>query len=500
MNFINKISVNCFLDFFVNRCSAEYAVEYIESEKMNHQFLNWYLVELVKKIKRRDFGRKRDLEVISCVLKNGADKTTTCAIDDIRSNTLINSVIEIRDVDLNILFLPFLKKFYDLRFESEHFRFFCNGNTPLHIVVAMAEPHITRSLLKLGVDCEVKNYNLETPLFIAVEGNLMEQVKILLEVGADFKVRDENGDTILHKLCRQEKRINLEMFKMLLDIGCDINSIGRFGFTPLHLLAMFHYKYNAVSCAKLLIQRGAKINLQDESGNTALHTLMYNCDIFLFVPFLNLLMESEIDVKIVNSQNKTFFDVLMDCHFRRITVLKHLVVLNVSGKCQMDFNPTSNNYILFDLEVACRSELYHLESRKIFGLDCSYLRILSSHRNQISKLCNNPILRSTMITFNEQEFPIYGRRLRKKFQAGLKIFHEEENASKFLSVISNGRLNFYCMKEILKYIPTKEYYKYEKCLPQETIAEEASSSNKRKANQLEESENNEVRKIRKIVE
>ncbi|XP_045463695.1 putative ankyrin repeat protein RF_0381 [Harmonia axyridis] len=330
------------------------------------------------------------------------------------------------------------------------------------MAATLPNANVTITLLNKKLCCEEKTTNEETPIFFAVKNNQMEQVKILLKYGANLRARDINSNTVLHALCSEEGEINIELLEFLLNVGCDPNSFGKNSCTPLQMLAENGRINNALECAELLIRRGADVNLQNLHGDTVLHTLSYSCDESQFILFLELLLKSKADTNIVNHDNRTFLDeLLLDCcHSRRHTILKHLILLDINGKYQFCVNPIHCDSLDVDFQKRSRKELLHLRSRKIAQFqsqpEYSLVRILSSTVREVSRLCWNQTLITAMSEFEERKFPIYGRELKCKFEAGLRLFLEQQAAHEFFTVVSKGKLNYYTIIEILKYIPVQE--------------------------------------------
>jgi ankyrin repeat protein len=71
------------------------------------------------------------------------------------------------------------------------------------------------------------------------------------------------GNTLLHHLC-QENRV--DCVKMLVQKGADINLKDEFGWTPLHRTAV----RGSTESARVLLEHGAVVNNTNEDGNTAL--------------------------------------------------------------------------------------------------------------------------------------------------------------------------------------------------------------------------------------
>jgi ankyrin repeat protein len=122
---------------------------------------------------------------------------------------------------------------------------------------------LVKLFLDAGMDPNITDEENQTPLMRAATTGTPRLVKILIARGADVNARDWNNATALALAAWVG---NSESILILLDAGADINAIENHGFTPLHYAALAgHYR-----CVSILLERGANMNAQDESGNTAI--------------------------------------------------------------------------------------------------------------------------------------------------------------------------------------------------------------------------------------
>uniref|UniRef100_A0A0G4FL42 Uncharacterized protein n=1 Tax=Chromera velia CCMP2878 TaxID=1169474 RepID=A0A0G4FL42_9ALVE len=137
--------------------------------------------------------------------------------------------------------------------------------------------------LAAGVDVNAPNKDGDRPLLIAVGRRNVNLVALFLEHGADFHVHNRWDDSALHILAgggwelgwqsseREAMEENdpeereakaFEMAKLLLDKGANVNLQGGSGYTALHL-AVESWNVRLVA---LLLQRGASVCVQSEKG------------------------------------------------------------------------------------------------------------------------------------------------------------------------------------------------------------------------------------------
>jgi uncharacterized protein len=116
-----------------------------------------------------------------------------------------------------------------------------------------------------------------TPLFLAASRGNVETVRALVAGRADpllttdagtapLHVATWGGDPYFRDWTEQEKRNLFEITRLLVELGADVNSAGEHGWTALHGAA-----YKGVDAAvQLLVERGAKLDVLDEYGQTPL--------------------------------------------------------------------------------------------------------------------------------------------------------------------------------------------------------------------------------------
>lgn len=122
-------------------------------------------------------------------------------------------------------------------------------------------------------------------LALAVTSGTIDTVKALLEQGADVNSDGNTGDGVGSPLMRATARGSLSLMHLLLVHKAQVNQQDIYGRTALMFVGvvnMYYSPYNeepddnvpaarlTARPAKLLLQYGAKVNLRDRSGKTAL--------------------------------------------------------------------------------------------------------------------------------------------------------------------------------------------------------------------------------------
>jgi ankyrin repeat protein len=128
------------------------------------------------------------------------------------------------------------------------------------------------------------NQDGETPLLVAILGNNVNAVKLLLERGADPTIRDENGNTPFHVAAIVDR--DCHVLNLLLESGkVDINeTTTEYGLTALHIAIG---KSN-VTAVRFLLSKGANPNVACKNKGTPLHlAVMFAKDMDIVELLLN---------------------------------------------------------------------------------------------------------------------------------------------------------------------------------------------------------------------
>lgn len=150
------------------------------------------------------------------------------------------------------------------------------GRTPLHDAAgssgwgnAQATLQIAGALIDGGAPVNARAYDGSTPLHAAVEDGIPEMIAFLLEKGADVNARTDAGKTPLYLAFEQQGDDQAAKAKALLDGGADPNLADDQGIAPLHL-AVKRGK-DGEAAVKLLLGKGAKVDVRNHEGETPLH-------------------------------------------------------------------------------------------------------------------------------------------------------------------------------------------------------------------------------------
>ncbi|XP_046643175.1 serine/threonine-protein phosphatase 6 regulatory ankyrin repeat subunit B-like [Daphnia pulicaria] len=157
-------------------------------------------------------------------------------------------------------------------------------------------------------DINGRNQDGETLLLIAILGNNVNAVRLLLEKGADSTIRDERGYTPFHVAV-----INYtdpDILNLFLESGkVDINeTTPKFGRNALHMAVT---KSNTAA-ADFLLSKGANPNVTDKDGDTPLHVAAeYAKDMDIVELLLN---HPDVDVNLLNFNGHSALDRAKNIH------------------------------------------------------------------------------------------------------------------------------------------------------------------------------------------
>jgi ankyrin repeat protein len=142
--------------------------------------------------------------------------------------------------------------------------------TPLNIAARCGDQAVVNQFLKTpGINVNFKDSKGKTPLhsLLGTPGNktTVETIRQLIAKGADVNATNNTGDTPLHYVASQLHRPAF-VEELLKAPGIDINAKNDKDNTPLHLAV----KAECVSIVKLLLDKGARQDLPNNEGKTAL--------------------------------------------------------------------------------------------------------------------------------------------------------------------------------------------------------------------------------------
>ncbi|WP_121576576.1 ankyrin repeat domain-containing protein [Brenneria alni] len=126
-----------------------------------------------------------------------------------------------------------------------------------------------RHQLSQGLDLNIQGKEGVTPLlWLVYETQNKKAVKLALKLGADPNYKDGSGDSIVNRVSGVR---DPDWLRIVLDAGGDPNSIGRLD-QPAIFSAINEERWADI---KLLVERGANVNLTDGQKTNSAHYAAY---------------------------------------------------------------------------------------------------------------------------------------------------------------------------------------------------------------------------------
>lgn len=205
--------------------------------------------------------------------------------------------------------------------------------TALHHAAQSGHIAIIEMLIKAECDINAVDKNKWTPLMNACYWANEEAVLVLLKAGADSDIRNIDGRTALHEVCRSpsldKEEVLARIAKRLIQSGSDAN-LSSSSQEDLNAL-MYAAYHNHVGVANVLIEHNCDLDSTDYQGWSALH---WSCDRD-HIEIVKLLIERGCKLNLKGNRAESALDRAKSDSVRNI-ILKHLIpesngYLNMNG-------------------------------------------------------------------------------------------------------------------------------------------------------------------------
>jgi len=149
------------------------------------------------------------------------------------------------------------------------------GDTPLSLAASNDRINELRLLLANNAEVNSVDNKGRTPLYNTIFGDNIAIVKALIKAGADVNIANNVGWTPLYSAIGKNK---MAVVKLLITAGGDVNIANNRGWTPLHrtVNSLDNQKFDGKELMRVLIDAGAKINMQTKAGDTAVNLAATN--------------------------------------------------------------------------------------------------------------------------------------------------------------------------------------------------------------------------------
>lgn len=169
--------------------------------------------------------------------------------------------------------------------------------TPLILASIKGYSKIAKMLLIKGAKVDDKTELQNTALKYAVSYDQLEIVKILIKNKANIHDKYEKGTTLLMKTINGNKN-NLSIAKLLIEKGIKVDEKDKYGGTAFMYAAAYG---NYIDLLKLLLKNGADVNSVAKGGYTAL----LGATGLGIVEVVKFLIDNGADINAKNEQGKT---------------------------------------------------------------------------------------------------------------------------------------------------------------------------------------------------
>ena len=252
-------------------------------------------------------------ELITAVRKGDLARARTI----LTANPLTIASIDMKDKKLGLAHIAvinndfeMLKLLIEFKVNLELSDF--DGMTPLYYAIEQKQSDIIKFLVELGVNLNHRDVQDRSSVYWAASCGDIPNLKLLLDAGWDPNIKSRLGRTALSKACWNGF---VDVVKCLLETGkIKINEPDRQGRTWLHNAVWgsaggrLGEKWGVSSidspeCAQLVLEHGAEVNYQDNTGNSPLNIA---CSTF-GLNSIKILMSFGADINMKNDYGTTPF-------------------------------------------------------------------------------------------------------------------------------------------------------------------------------------------------
>ena len=176
-----------------------------------------------------------------------------------------------------------------------------NSMAPLHQTALFLSTDIAQLLIDAKASLNQPGPHKNNPIHLAATYNNVALIKLLIQNGASYNAQNQLHETALIIAARHE---NLESLNLLLATGANINLVDKKKNSALHYAAMkkeIHVLQSLLTTIQTNENKQSFLNMQNESGNTALHLATY----YNNFKIIKRLIRAGINVNIQNQYGDT---------------------------------------------------------------------------------------------------------------------------------------------------------------------------------------------------
>ncbi|CAH1780908.1 unnamed protein product [Owenia fusiformis] len=135
----------------------------------------------------------------------------------------------------------------------------------LHLAAMMNQLNFLNTIIHCGVPVDLPDSHGLTPLMYAVIKDTLNSARVLLDYNADVNKQDYNGYSSFH---HSVQLAHIKMTEMLLLYGATVNTVQGEGWSPLMLAVRHRYeRSDHIIIMKILFHQGALLDIQEKQQN-----------------------------------------------------------------------------------------------------------------------------------------------------------------------------------------------------------------------------------------
>lgn len=227
------------------------------------------------------------------------------------------------------------------------------------VAVLLGSISLVRQFLHAGMDIETPlNKENATPLLSSTSSGNLKLVSYLLKKGANTRLTDASGNSALHYVFYTKPEYREALINIITAKDDElVNKPNANGNTPLYNAVVV----NDLKMAKLLLEKGAKVDFEDKFGNNILHSAMRRCDLPIIMDIIKkdstLLHRKNFEGR--NPLHQALHDVRSFPYSKEQEEIRFMELSDFLLKEKVDLNAKDSNRKTI-LDIALSKQYYHL--------------------------------------------------------------------------------------------------------------------------------------------
>lgn len=290
-------------------------------------------------------------------------------------------------------------------------------DNPLHLTARLGLIDTLKLILNQGIKIRDGNYIYNTSLHLAAKYGHIDCVEELLDYGADANDENKNGDTALHLAAKYG---HVDCVK---ELGINVCKQNKRGNSPLHLAA----KNGHIDCIRILLEKGALIDMRNNSGYTALHFAAHNGHL----DCVKELLKNKADIDVLTTEGDNAFNLAVYGGY--LECMKELLVQGANIHLLDQHENTVLHMAAQNGHLMCMKEVMKLgidiHTKNKYGNSPVYLAAQEGHSECMIELlnqgaCSDGLLHITTSGKCVKELVNRGMNINERNESGRTPLHE----------------------------------------------------------------------------